>query len=274
LIPRRYRPAAAAAFLIVVSLIVLSYHAKRSGPTGAAQQAVMELASPFSGAVSAVTGGISGAWKRYLFLVGMQQENQDLRRSNALLMQELIRYREGYLEGQRLQRLLGLKQQIARASLAARVVGRDRAGVFKTMLVDRGTSDGVRAGYPVLGEQGLVGRIIAASPHVSQVLLLIDEGSNVDVLVQRTRVQGVLQGSSGGMCIVKYIPRTEDVKVGDVVLTSGLSGVFPAGWLVGMVSAVSKADAGLFLRIEVVPAVNVTKIEEVLVVLPQERTRS
>lgn len=267
MIPKRHWPALAAGFLIIVSLIILSYNVKTPGATGGVRRLVLEAAAPLQGVVNRVFESLSAAWMDYLMLVGLQEENKRLKQDNALLMQELIRYREGYLEGMRLQKLLTVRGETAKQTVAARVIGRDQVSAFKTILIDRGTSHGVRVGLPVMGDQGLVGRVISASWHASQVLLIIDGSSNVDALVQSSRDRGILQGSSSGVCILKYIPKTQEVKTGDPVVTSGLSTVFPKGWLIGVVSAVDKGDAGLFQRIEVTPSVNFARIEEVLVVL-------
>lgn len=246
---------------------MLSYHVKNPGTTGGVRKLVLEAAAPLQGAVNHVFGAVSGAWKDYLLLVGLQEENKRLKKDNALLMQELMKYREGYLEGQRLQKLLAVREKLPQPTVAARVIGRDQASAFKTILINRGTVHGVQVGCPVMGDQGLVGRVVAASWHAAHVLLIIDASSNVDALVQSSRAQGILQGSSSGVCMLKYIPKTQEVKAGDPVVTSGLSTVFPKGWLIGTVSVADKGDAGLFQRIEVTPAVNFARIEEVLVLL-------
>jgi rod shape-determining protein MreC len=267
LIPKRFRPALTAGFLIIVSLVMLSYHVRNPGATGGIRHLVLEAAAPLQGVVNQVFGANNAAWKDYIMLVGLQEENKRLKRDNALLVQELMQYREGYLEGLRLQKLLAMREEIKRHTVAAQVIGRDQASAFKTILINRGTSAGVRAGLPVMGDKGLVGRVMAVSWHAAQVLLIVDGSSNVDALLQSSRTQGILQGSATDLCILKYIPKTQEVKVGEPVLTSGLSGVFPKGWLIGVVSSVYKGDAGLFQRIEVTPAVNFARIEEVLVLL-------
>ena len=271
MIPKRYRPAAAAGILIVFSLAMLSYSLKRPD-VGMVRRLVMEAALPLEGAVNSALSGIGNAWRRYIFLVGLQEENQLLRKRNARLAGELIRYREGYLEGLRLRKLLALQDQSQEAHVAARVVDLNRASAFKTILIDRGTLHGLRSGLPVIGDEGLVGRITEASWHASRVLLLIDENSNVDALVEGSRVHGILQGSSSGVCVLKYVPKTEEVKTGDTIVTSGLSGLFSKGLLIGVVSGVNRGEMGLFQRIEVTPSVDFSRIEEVLVPIPRGRT--
>jgi rod shape-determining protein MreC len=167
----------------------------------------------------------------------------------------------------RLRKLLNLTEDLPNRAVAARVVDRSRTSLFKMILINKGTADGLRVGLPVLSEQGVVGRIIETAWHASQVLLLIDENSNIDALIQRSRAQGILQGAGAAGCNLKYISRVEEVQVGDVVLSSGLAGVFPKGLLIGVVTGASRKGEGLFQKIDVAPAVDFGKVEEVLALI-------
>jgi rod shape-determining protein MreC len=207
-------------------------------------------------------------WNRYLFLVGKEDESRRLQRENAVLNDLLNSYREGYLEGVRLRKLLDIKDGLHHKTVAARVIDNDRASLFKTILINKGTTEGLRVGLPVLSDQGVVGRIIETSWHASRVLLLIDENSNIDALIQRSRAQGILQGAGTAGCNLKYISRAENIQTGDVVLSSGLAGVFPKGLLLGAVTGISGAEGGLFQKIDVASAVDFSKLEEVLVLIP------
>jgi rod shape-determining protein MreC len=113
-----------------------------------------------------------------------------------------------------------------------------------------------------------VGRVIETSWHASRVLILIDENSNIDALIQRSRAQGILQGAGSAGCNLKYISRAENVQTGDVVLSSGLAGVFPKGLLLGVVTGTSGGEGGLFQKIDVAPAVDFGRLEEVLIPIP------
>jgi len=214
--------------------------------------------------------GLMNGWKRYIFLVGLEEENRELKKKNALLTGQTIQYEEGYLEGVRLQKLLGLKENLNYHIVAVRVIGRNRLSVFQTMLVNKGTVHNLRCGLPVATDQGVVGKIIETSWHVSKILLLTSEMSKIDALVQRTRVQGILQGS-GFRCHLKYISKTDEVRVGDAVISSGMGGVFPKGLLLGFVTGVDKRDTGLFQKIEVTPSLDIVRIEEVAVILPDNK---
>ena len=268
LIPHKYHSPVVAAVLLIISLAVISYSASRLSETGFLRKMVLEAAAPVEDAVNVSLKGLHDSWKRYLFLVGMEDENRRLRHGNAVLSEQINHYREGYIEGMRLRKLLNLKGGLTNRVVAARVVDRSRASLFKTILIDKGTADGMRVGFPVLSEQGVVGRIIETAWHASQVLLLVDGNSNIDGLIQRSRAQGILQGAGSAGCNLKYISRVEEVLPGDVVLSSGLAGVFPKGLLLGVVTGVSRKGEGLFQKIDVAPAVDFEKLEEVLALIP------
>lgn len=229
---------------------------------------VLEAAAPLQRGINASVDGLSDAWRRYIFLIGLQEENRRLEEKISRLTQELIRYREGYLEGLRLRKLLEMKERIHHRTVTARVIDRNPGAIFKTLVIDRGSSQGVRTGLPVVSDQGLVGKVIETSFYVSRVLLIIDETSNIDVLVQGSRAQAILQGAGAAGCILKYVPKIETVQAGDPVITSGLSGIFDKGLLIGTVKSINRGESSLFHKIEVSPAVNFAKLEEVLVILP------
>lgn len=267
---RKYRSIAVAITLLIVSLSILTYSAARLYETGLLRKAVLEIAAPVKDAINLSLKSLSDLWSRYLFLVGIEDENRRLQHENAVLNELLNSYREAHLEGLRLQKLLEVKNGLHHRAVAARVIDNDRTSLFKTLLINKGTTEGLRVGLPVLADQGVVGRIIETSWHASRVLLLIDENSNIDALIQRSRAQGILQGAGSDGCNLKYILRAENVQIGDVVLTSGMAGVFPKGLLLGAVTGTSVQEGSLFQRIEVRSAVDFGKLEEVLVAIPEK----
>lgn len=264
LIPRKYQSITIATVLLLTALVVLTYSALRLSETGLLRKIVLETAAPLEDAINIPLKSLHEVWKRYLFLVGLEDENRRLRHDNALLNEQLNLYREGYQEGVRLRTLLSIKENFKHRAVVARVIDNDRTTLFKTLLINKGTAEGLRVGLPVLADRGVVGRIIETSWHASRVLLLIDENSNIDALIQRSRAQGILQGAGPAGCNLKYISRVEDVQAGDVVLSSGLAGVFPKGLLLGVITGASRREGGLFQKIDVAPAVDFGKLEEVL----------
>ena len=126
---------------------------------------------------------------------------------------------------------------------------------------------------PVLAEPGLIGRIIDISWHAAKVLLLIDESSNIDAIVQRSRVQGIVNGAGSRGCVMKYVSKAQDVKENDIIVSSGLGGVFPKGLMLGVVSAVDRQESGLFLKIKIAPSIDFSKLEEVSVLASDDKDK-
>lgn len=270
---KKYQKMIIVCILLVVSLIVLSYSVKQPSEAGFFRKLVVETTAPLFTIIDASRKHISSGWNRYLFLVGLEEENRRLIKENTLLANHLIQYRESRLETERLQRLLKLKVGVNHSTIVARVIAKDQTTLTRTVLIDKGTEHGIRVGLPVVVDRGVVGRIVESSWHVSRILLLIDESSHIDALLQEGRQQGILQGAGSREYYLKYIPKTETVKVGDVVLSAGLSGVFPKGLLLGVVTSADKNDPSMFQKVRVAPCVDFTKLEEVVVFLIEKDGR-
>ena len=268
---KRYQTIITAIVLLFVSLVVFSLSLKSPKSEMAIfRKVVLETIAPVEGAVNSAFGYVGGVWERYIFLVRLEKENRALTARLSALNEELNGYRENDLEYERLRKYIGLEKVIGSPTIAAKVVGRNRPSVFKTILINRGTKDGVSIDCPVVAAEGIAGRVIEVSWNVSKVLLLVDYNSNIDALIQRSRVQGILQGDREGECDLKYVQRSEEVKVGDVIVSSGLAGIFPKGLLLGRVRNVQKEKSGLFQRIKVSTEIDVTKLEEMLVILKEK----
>lgn len=268
---KNYRTVIFVGAVFLAALLLLSYNLKYESGAGWVKKAVLEAATPVQKFFSSCIEGVEDAWMRYIHLVGLEEENRKLKDKIAVLQSELLLYKEAQQEAQRLQSLLSLSQEQPHHFAAARVIGREQAALSKTIWINKGSADGLKSGLPVISPPGLIGRLTDVTWHSSKVMLLLDENSNVDVLIQRTRVQGIVRGAGSRGCIVKYISKIQDVKEGDTVVTSGMSNLFPKGLLIGKVSYVDRMDVGLFLQIQVAPFVDFTKIEEVLVLLPDEQ---
>jgi len=264
---KNYRTVIFVGAVFAATLLLLSYHLKYDSGGGLVKNIVLEAAAPVQKFSSASIGHVDDAWMRYVRLVGLQEENRRLRNQIADLQSELLLYQEGYRESKRLQELFALTENDPPGFVAATVIGREQAALSKTLWINKGSAHGLKPGMPVVAPPGLVGRLTDVTWHSSKVLLLIDENSNVDVLIQRTRVQGIVRGAGARGCVVKYISKIQDVKEGDVVVSAGMGNVFPKGLLIGKVSAVDRMDVGLFIQIQVSPFVDFSKIEEVLVLV-------
>jgi rod shape-determining protein MreC len=268
---KRYQTIITVVVLLVFILIIFSLTLKSPGTeTGLFRKVVLETVAPVEGAINSTFAYVGGLWKRYIFMVGLEEKNRELTEKVSSLTEEINTYREIAQECKRLRKYVGLEENIVSPTVAARVVGRNRPSVFKTILINRGASDGVSVGCPVMAAEGIVGKVIDVSWNISKVLLLVDYNSNIDVLIQKSRVQGILRGNGKSECDLKYVERSETVNAGDVIVSSGMAGVFPKGLLLGRVTEVEKEKSGLFQKITVSPEVDVTKLEEVLVILSEK----
>jgi rod shape-determining protein MreC len=209
--------------------------------------------------------------RRYIFLVETAEENVRLRDELAQLKQRMVLYQQDHLANQRLRGLLDFKERSELTMIAAEVVASDPLGWFKTVMVDKGSSDGVGRGMAVVDADGVVGRTIEVSYGHCLVLLLNDRSSGVDALVLRSRDRGILKGSPEGVCRLDFVIRNVEVFPGDTIVTSGLAGVFPKGLILGRVSQIRQnpGKGGMFQSIEVEPAVDFDRLEEVLIILKE-----
>jgi len=256
--------------IIIASLIMIAYNLKYDTGKSFLRKIVLETVAPVYGALSGSIRNVQDAWTRYILLVGIQEENRNLKKKINELKAVLVSYQEGYQEAQRLKKLLAITNHDPSRFVTAKVIGREQAALSRTVLIDKGLSDGLQNGMPVIAYPGLIGRLVDVSWHVSRVLLLIDENSNIDAIVQRNRTQGIISGAGSQGMILKYISKTQDVQKGDIMVSSGMGGVFPKGWLIGQVINVDRQDAGLFLKIKVAPFVDFAKLEELLILSSEE----
>jgi rod shape-determining protein MreC len=252
-------------FLLALSLISANLHSRDN--MSFFESLVVGITAPVQKVVWGVIDGIGSIWRGYFYLVGLEKENQALKKELQELRLQMNRYREADLANQRLRALLNFKKSIATPLLPAQLVAFDPSGWFQTILIDKGRNDGVVQDMAVVSAEGLVGRVIGVSNHHAKVLLILDGNSAVDAYIQRSRARGVLVGLGRELCLLKYVQRNEDVQVGDKVISSGMGGVFPKGLLVGTVQEVVRGSSGLFQRVEVEPAVNFSRLEEVMVVI-------
>jgi rod shape-determining protein MreC len=233
---------------------------------------VMAAVAPLQIAAARLTDGASGIFHDYIALAGAERENVRLRAELARDQAERARTVELETENLRLGELLELKQALELKSAAANVIGADASGLARTLVVEGGADQDFEPGMAVLSTAGVVGKLIAVGPGSSRVLLINDHNSALDAFDQRSRVRGIVAGVVDDGLVLKYVDRSEDVKRGDSIVTSGLDGVFPRGLLVGQVTSVVREGPGLFLTVNVAPAADFHRLEQVLIVtqrLPQ-----
>ena len=270
---KNYRTVILICAAVVAALVVLTYSLKYGSETWAAKRLVLEAAASVQKFFNIPVDWTKNAWSRYVYLVGLEEDNHKLKQTVVELQERLVQGEEGRLEALRLKKLLELQDERQLNYVAARVIGKEQGAFSRSLWINKGSAHGFKPGMPVMVSQGLIGRITDVSWHNSKVMLLIDQSSNVDALVQRTRAQGIVRGAGARDCVMRYVSKTQDVREGDLVLTSGLSNIFPKGLLIGRVSNVERPNFGLFLQIHVAPFADFASVEEVMVAtgaLPQD----
>ncbi len=254
-------------FLALILFVLLVSNIGKNRDFGPLQKIITEVIAPLQKGVSFIQRGVAGIWRGYICLVEVQSENQALKREIERLRAKNNEYREAAVANIRLRKLLSFKETVPLPLLPAEVIGYDPSAWFKTIVINRGSNDGLQRGMAVVSADGIVGQTISVSMHYAKVLLITDRNSAVDVMAQTSRARGVLKGESGGPCYLDYVGMHEDVKPGDVIISSGLGGIFPKGLAIGRVTTVKRSRQGLFQNIEVAPCIDVSNLEEVLVVL-------
>jgi len=249
---------------MVAGIIVVSVTSTRRPDVGQGR-VVLPVVGPLQKSVAQSVRFLKDIWGDYFFLVSAAEENEHLKQALSLSIEKNNQLKELALSNQRLRNLLDFKKTVQWWSIAAEVVGKDPSPWFKTIIVDKGKSDGVVSGLPVVSHEGIAGLITESSSRFSKVLLLIDQNSAIDALDQRTRARGIIQGGGNGQFKFKYVLRKHDVRTGDTVVSSGLDGAFPKGIRIGEVSAVVKGNSGIFQEVTVTPYVDFEKLEEVLI---------
>lgn len=264
----RWKPLALFLSLLLLTLFLTTLHTRATSRLAFFEGVVLSVLMPVQEALTDVTRHLDELWHGYLNLVHVHSENQRLRQQLAELQNRLHRYQEAYLQQQRLRRLLGFRPGTFPDTVAAEVVGIDPNQWSMAIMINKGSRDRLRKDLAVVTHQGLVGRIIDVTPHYATVLLITDRRSAVDALVQRTRARGILVGKSRRVGELRYVDVHEDIQTGDTIVSSGLGEVYPKGLLLGTVTSVRQTSHGLFHDVEVTPAVDVAKLEELLVVVP------
>lgn len=263
---RRYRVFLSCGFFLLLSLVLASANTRTPYSVDPVGVILLEIMYPLQLGTTLALRGAEHLWERYLSLLALRQENDALRRQLQELQKAAQRAVELDLMNKRLEDLLLFKESLGGSAIAARVIGRSPLGWVHTVTLDKGERDGLRKDMAVVVPDGVVGRVVSVSPHAARVLLISDHSSGVDVLVQRTRVHGIAEGTVEGVCVLKYVHRADDVRVGDAVVTSGLDDIFPKGQLIGEVVRVERSANRLLQEVEVAPSVDFAKVEEVLVV--------
>lgn len=228
---------------------------------------LLEVAVPLQRTVAAPVDSIREGWGHYVDLVGVHEDNARLRARVAALEEENLQYREALVASGHLERIAAMRDDFETPMLPSEVVGLDVSPWFRSVLVDRGRAHGVRAGHPVITEQGVVGLVTRTSAHGAKTMLLLDRQSTIDAVVQRSRARGIVRGRGTDTLEFEFVVRGSDVQIGDTVITSGLGGVYPKGLRLGEVVSLEDPGGSLIQIASVRPSVDFGRLEQVFVML-------
>lgn len=264
---KRYRELLLVAALLLLPLGTWVANAQRGRELSAFDKFCLAATAPVRLVAERAVGGTLEAWSRYVALRGMEEENQLLRETISSLQARLDGAAEAERENDRLRALVEFSKEEAGRMVAAPVVGVSPSH-RRTILLGKGAPDGVAVGMPVVTADGVVGKVIATYGRTSEVQLVVDSTSAVAGRIQRSRARLTVRGRGDDQRMaLANVLRTDDVLEGDVVVTSGTDGIFPKGLVIGRVGSLERRSYGMVLEGEVLPAVDIAGLEEVLIVI-------
>jgi rod shape-determining protein MreC len=259
--------------VVLGHIVLISAQAKTRRGASYLESVVFGAFAEVQRASTSAVEGVQGAWQNYFALQEIRQENDQLKDEVAQLRIALQRERTLAEQSRGLQDLLDLRRELPLETTAARVIGGTASPEFRTITIDKGTQDGLGPDMAVIVPEGVVGRVVQATTRAAKVQLLIDSDAAAGAQVERSRAQGVVEGTPSGLRL-NYVVGSADIAVGDRVVTSGIEGIFPAaidgkyprGFLIGHIESFRRG-AGQYVDVVVRPAVDFSALEAVLVVL-------
>ena len=263
----RYRNLIILVLALFLQVLGLAMQVKRGegGNTRLIRIWVVDTVTPFERAVVWAQTGTGNIWHNYLNLRGIRAENRQLRQQIEQMRLQEVRLSEDAAQARRLQALLAFKEQYIDKTVPAQVIGACGSDVSQCLYIDKGSDAGLKPDMAVIAGAGIVGKILLVYPGTAQVLLINDQSSGVGVILEKSRLQGVLRGTPSGETFIERVMSDEEVVAGEAITTSGGDQIFPKGLPVGTVGKVSPGK-DMFLNIRVKPAASLSRLEEVLVI--------
>jgi rod shape-determining protein MreC len=231
---------------------------------------IVGITSPIQNLITWSLDLLSSGFHNYLYLLNTRQQNLMLTEENRRLLGSIAALRETEQENVRLRRLLAFEEKFNINSIVARVIAKDVSTEFRAIRINRGESSGVRPNMAVVTNEGVVGRVLRTTKTTADVVTILDLLSAVDAIDERSRAHGVVEGATDEVCSLRYVLRTDDIQPNDVLISSGLGGIWPKGIPVGVVSKVNRKPFGITQEVEVRPSVDFTKLEEVIIIIQNE----
>ncbi len=269
----RYRNLIILVGVLFLQVLGLAMQVKKSGvdieKTRLIRIWAVDAVTPFERMLVWVQTSSGNLWHNYFYLRGVRAENRQLKEQIEQMRLQQVRLADDAAQARRLQTLLAFKEQFISRTVAAQVIGSSGSDLSRIIYIDKGENSGIRRDMAVMTADGIVGKVLLVYPSVAQVLLINDQSSGVGALLEKTRLQGVLRGTSNGEVVLERVMSDEQVSVSEPVLTSGGDQIFPKGLPVGTVTKVANGR-DLFLNIKIKPAADLSKLEEVLVLVEKQ----
>jgi rod shape-determining protein MreC len=271
----RYRNLTILVAVLFLQVLGLAVQVKRSSDpqnTRLIRIWAVDTITPFERALVWGQNGSGNLWRNYFFLRGVRAENRQLKQQIEQLRLEQVRLSEDAEQAHRLQSVLAFKEQFISKTVAAQVIGSSGSDLSRSIYIDKGSNEGIAPDMAVITAGGIVGKVLRVYPSTSLVLMINDQTSGVGAMMEKSRLQGVLKGTPDGEVILERVMSDEKVSPGDTVLSSGGDQIFPKGLPVGTVSKVSPGRE-MFFNIQVKPAADLSRLEEVLVVTEKQEQK-
>ena len=275
----RYRNLIVLVLVLFAQVLGLAVQVKRGGIASDAQDTrliriwAVGALSPFERGVVWIQNSSRNVWHNYFYLRGVRAENRQLKEQIEQMRLEQVRLSEDAAQARRLQNLLGFKEQFIAKTVAAQVIGSSGSDLSRIVYIDKGEDRGIKRDMAVITADGIVGKVLLVYPSESQVLLISDQSSGVGAILDKSRLQGVLRGAPNGEVTLERVMSDEQVQPGETVLTSGGDQIFPKGLPIGSVTKVAPGK-DLFLNIKIKPATDLSKLEEVLVLVEKQERQA
>jgi len=267
---KEYRHYLATLVLVIVPVIALNAGGKSPAEFHWFDRAAVALSSPAQAAIRWTIESVWDGVESYLLLLNTQANNRDLSLENRKLQNEIASFQEMARESVRLKQLVEFNAPLEGRKIVAQVIAQDLSPEFRMIRINKGEAQGVSNGMAAIALEGVVGRVIRVGAEFSDVLTLLDSSSAIDALLQRNRVRGVIEGVGGNQLSMKYLRRTDDVQEGDLIISSGIGGLFPKGLAIGKVMSVKKKNFGISQAVEISPSVDFNRLEEITLIDPQK----
>jgi rod shape-determining protein MreC len=263
---KKHRLIITSTLLCLLALHIASINTKGIDGTVLVGNVTSLATAPVQSGITSAIKKIKTIWASYIYLVNLNTENTILKSDIDKIKEENNQLKEALLLHERLKAMLAFKQETTPKAEAASVIGIESLGWIKTITINKGISDGIGRNMVIVTPLGIAGRIIDVQSTTSKAILVTDPRCTIDVIVQRSRVKGITGGNGADRLILKYVRHEDDIQVGDILISSGLGGIFPKGMAVGEVVRVEKGEDNFFMDVEVKPSADLKRLEDVLII--------